>query len=483
MRKPNTNHGGTVRTVQWTLLTLVLRRALVFGLFLVIARMLAPEALGIFREYTLVLLALTTLAPLGLEYLHVTSKGRHGSGFAGLLGVSMPLAVLLAVLLWAMAGVIGRAAGSAELTRIIHYTAPILLVHVLRQALKFDLRRRMRLRLLAAYETANVVFYSLLTLALLLLYRQAWVLFAGFFAGDLLETALLLAERYHRYGRHALPVGHLRSGLRLLRQHAGYCAATSGTHLLGLWANQAPVFLLGVLFAPYWLGVYYLAQQMIALPVTLLTQSLQQVFFPTFARMNGDEKARAVRRVMFAAAGIMWPLLALYGTALYRLVPLLFGAKWAEALPLLPPLGVLMASHLVMNPIASIPVVQRRSHLELLWRVGSVALITIALGLGARLGFVQAIRVYVVAQLLLHAVFVGIILRLVNLPVARQFATLALLAVPPGLLVLVGWLLRSAGWPLALLASLALTILLYTCVNLFTKGNLWREIRVVLRMQ
>ncbi|MCD4828553.1 MAG: oligosaccharide flippase family protein [Candidatus Cloacimonetes bacterium] len=480
---PSDKSGGTVRTVQWTLLTLVMRRALVFCLFLVIARVLTPDALGIFREYTLILLALTLAAPVGLDYVHVTARSRHGRTFAALTGLSSLLALVFTVGLLALAGVIGRLAGSEELAAIIRWSAPILLVHVLRHDLKFDLRRRMRLRLLAAFETTNVFFYASLTLALLLIFHAPWTLFAGFFAGDILETALLLAERRRRYGRAFLPLGRMRTALRVWREHAGYCLSTSGTHLLGLWANQAPVFLLGVLFAPSWLGIYYLAQQMIGLPVTLLTQSLQNVFFPTFARMNDNEKAHAVKRVVFAAAGIMWPLLALYGYALWRLVPVLFGQRWAEALPLIAPLGALMASHLVMNPIASIPVALRRSHLELAWRIVSVALLSLALLFSARLGFAAAIRVYVVVQILMHAAFVAIILRLVRLSVPRMFGGLFLLALPPAALLAAGYMLHNLAWPPALATMLIVQLLLYGVVNLLTSGRLWHEMRAVLAVR
>lgn len=474
--------GGTVRNVQWTVATMLLRRALTFALFLAIARILDPDALGVFREYTLILMAFTLAAPLGLEYLHITAKGRHGRSFAALNTFSLLLGAVFAVALWFGADILGALADSALLPHVIRWTAPILLVHLLRQSLKFDLRRRMRLRLMATYETVNVIFYAALTLALLLVFRQPWTLFAGFFAGDILETALLLGERWRRYRWRFVPLASWAKSVVLWRKNAVFCLTTWATHLLGLFANQAPVFLLGVLFAPHWLGVYYLAQQMIGMPVTLLTSALQQVFLPTLARMNDQLKAASIQRVIFVASTGLWPLLALYGYALFRLTPLLFGPKWTEALPLLAPLGALMASHLVMNPIASAPVVMRRSDIELTWRVGSVLAIGAALWFGARYGFVTAIHVFAGVQIAMHTVFVVAILRLLRIPVLRQMGLLALRVFPPLLSLAAGWLLRDAHWAAAISAVAGVTAAMYLLANIFTKGQLWREMKTILRI-
>ncbi|GEM_PF-477510 len=473
---------GALRTVRWTLLTMMLRRAVVFAAFIVIARTLAPAALGIFREYTLLLSVLVIFAPLSLDYVHVTNRLRHGRSFRALLQVSLTLAVLLMAALYLCAGLIGRLLHSTQLVPIIRWSAPILLVHVLRSDLKFDLRRRMRLRLVALYETANVLFYVVLTLVLLYFWRQPWVLFAGFFCGDVLETLLLVLERVRRYGRCAFPLGGSpRRSLALLRGNARFCAATSSTHLLGQWVNYAPVFVLGAMFSPTWLGLYYLAQQMIGLPVTLLTQSMQEVFFPTFARMDEVRRRTAVERFTFAAAGLLWPLLALYAYCLLRLVPLLLGARWVGALPMIAILGVLMASHLIMNPISSIPVVYRRSHVELAWRVVSVIVTTGILLFGARYGFMAALHGWVVAQVFMHASYVAAIFLILELPAIKQFGRLALLALPLAPLLTVMYLLRGQPWPLALAGVFLTQAALYLLVNLFSHGRLLREARLILR--
>jgi O-antigen/teichoic acid export membrane protein len=376
--------GGIFSSIRWLFGTLVLRKGLVFALFILLARYVSRSTFGLFGEYTQLLAFITLLCPIGLDFLHIVERREEDHHFRALLGVSILHGLIATALLIAFAPVVAHAFHAPQLSAIIRATGVILLVHLVRRAYKNSLQRQMRFRVQALYETANVFFYVLISIFWLYADCSAWIVFVPFFLGDLLETALLIrGQGLVSALRDAF--AHLRESYRLVRERRGFLIPTTLANTLNFFAGSAPVFILGLYLKPDQIGLYYVAYQITMVPPAMLNESMSRVFFPAFAAADEDERRRQVERFVFFTVAVGWAFLAVYVFLCLRLTPVFLGTKWIEANALVPALALFAAGSLLANPLSSIPVVVKKPQVEMVWTAISVITRCIVLGIGGYL--------------------------------------------------------------------------------------------------
>ena len=116
--------------------------------------------------------------------------------------------------------------------------------------------------------------------------------------------------------------------------------------------SQADIFLAGRALPPHEVGLYTTALFLAQLLTAKFIPALNEVAFPSYARLQDDRAAvaaaftKAVRLIMLAAVPFGWGL----AVSAEPLVLTVLGAKWAEAAPVLRWLGFAM-------PFAALPVI------------------------------------------------------------------------------------------------------------------------------
>ncbi len=448
---------STLRSVRWTFSATVLKRALVILLFLYIARMIDSEALGLFGTYTRLITLLTTFAVFSLDALYIVEKNPERT-FPIFVSLPLMLGLILTILLPVCSGSISGLYKTPELQRLILYTFPILMVYVLRQILKVSLKKEFRFKQTSIFETANVLLYCVATVLFLFWRQSLWVILIAFFCGDVLETLLLIFHRGSHFPSRlssALFRTAMREKLQRFKENKGFLTITTAMHLMGAFVGIGPIFLLGIAFPEKgieYTGIYFLAWNVVSLPVTLMTESSLQVFFPSFARMNPAEMQRNVQRFLFFTLSTLWPLVLFYILLATKLVPLTLGGEWAKTSGLMLILGLSALTTLMMNPLSSIPLIFRKPHIELFWRIASLILTSAGLFIGSRMGFYESIAGFVIAKMFTHVLFLGIVFWMIRLNIIV--------------------LLRKTAWILVIV--LALTVTLVFCYY----RNLWVGIPV-----
>ncbi len=431
---------STLRNVRWTFSATVLKRALVIVLFLYIARMIDSEALGLFGTYTRLITLLTTLAVFSLDAFYIVEK-EPVKAFPLFISLPLILGLALTILLPILAGPIAGLYKTPELKSLILYTFPILMVYVLRQVLKVSLKKEFRFKETSLFETANVLLYCLATVLFLFYRHSIWIVLIAFFCGDILEMLLVLFSKGSKFPSkvaNALLRTSAHEKVDRFKQNAGFLTTTTAMHLMGAFVGIGPIFLLGIAFPEHgieYTGIYFLAWNVVSLPVTLMTESALQVFFPSFARMNQADMQRNIQRFLFFTLSTLWPLVLFYILLASKLVPMALGGEWTKTSGLMIIMGLSALTTLLMNPLSSIPLVFRKPQIELFWRILSLILTSAGLFIGSHFGFYYSIAGFVVAKAFTHILFLGIIFRMVRLDMTM--------------------LLRKTGFILILIAMLA----------------------------
>lgn len=427
----------------------------------VIARWVGPHAYGVFA-LTWVVVGLAEIfvsaAPTDtLVQRRELQPGHCNASFHG--------ALALALLAWASiaAGadlVSGWLGGAHELAAILPLRAAILPLAAMASVPVALLMRENRFREIAAIESAGGVMGSAAGIAMAIAGAGIWSLVAMELVRQGTVTALAFAASGWTPGMRTTRA-HARD---LLAFNAYSWAAWGLSYADGQWPRVA----IGVVLGPQALGFYALGQRLASQLGHVLMVPAYQVAMSGVARLQDDRDAvrRLVDSLLRAVAVIASPVFLGLAAVASLLVPLVFGAQWAGAVPVVQVLMWLgIRSSMSMVQMAVIRGMGRPG-----WQVASSALAFVAtvLLVGFAVGHgLLAVCVAVVARaFLMWPLSAWFVRRLTGLSASRQaeaaagplFAALAMAA---GTLGFVAWVAPALPDPVALASAVVFGALVY----------------------
>jgi len=209
-------------------------------------------------------------------------------------------------------------------------------------------------------------------------------LVAGTIGTSLVTIGILLGSRPGRLEAGVAPAP-LRAVARRFRQFPMF---NLGMNLLDTFTASLPLFLFTSLFSPSAAAYFALANNVLRLPLGIISQSVGQVFVERAAKLQGDPGALfrfmlTNARNLALVALIPFLLLMIGGPWLFSLV---FGHRWYEAGSLARWLALSMALTFVVSPISSVPSIINRQNVHFALSIVGFGARVAGLVLGARLG-------------------------------------------------------------------------------------------------
>jgi PST family polysaccharide transporter len=395
----------------WSLSSNGLVQLVVLATNVVVARQLEPEAYGLMAlvNSTLALAA----ALQGLGFAPAVAAGRLTGEVA--LSTAHWMHALsgaaLALLATACGPLLAAYFGNAALPPLLAFSSLGLLLSsasVVPQAL---LQREGRFARLGVTAVGAQLLAAGCAVGLALAGAGAWALVVpGVVAagGTLLATWPGGAERPRLRWEYASVRPFLSEGVN-----------AAGFTFLNYFSRNADNVIVGKAFGEVALGYYSFAYSLFMRPLGILSHSLSRVLLPSFGKLGADE-ARTDRAFVRAVAGVLRlgsPLMVGGALTAHLLVPLVFGERWAPAVPLLQVLMLVGTLQLVGSLFGSLVLGLGRTRLLLQWGVFSSAVTVAAFLAGAALGSpLWMARAYLAATGLLVAAMYAIVRRLLGLP-------------------------------------------------------------------
>jgi O-antigen/teichoic acid export membrane protein len=322
----------------WSSLETSLQQLLQFGIFLVLSRLLGPEAYGV--------LALALMVNVVADVLIVTggwtdtiiqrrdlAPEHLSSIFWLLLALALGLAGL-AALAAAPAAALFDVPALAGLMPILALQLPLGALSVVPVAL---LRRELRFAPLALRGLLALTLAGIAAIALALAGAGVWSLVAL----HLLQPALGAAVLWGAVGWR--PSWQLSP--RHLREVLPFVTGVMGERAVQIADGLLPRLVIGLRLGPLALGHYTMAYKVMELLIQLVTRPVGRVMLPSAARLADDPER--LRRLVAAAvellALLVFPAAAGIAIVAPLLVPLVFGPAWVGSVPALQALMVTAA--------------------------------------------------------------------------------------------------------------------------------------------
>ena len=365
-----------------------------------IARLFAPEAFGLYTQFTTVAAAVAVAASLRYEQaLPLAGPADEARALLALALHLLALTVLLCVPL-------GWALHAAGVLRLAVWLPLAVAGAGALQVLMLWANRAQRFRALALGRMLQYGGAALLQLGLgwalwqgaALGAESAWVLVLAPIVAQALAGLCLLRPAPLAGWRAVLRPGGgaLRAPMRAVaRQHRDFARINTPHAFLGTLQDALAVALLVAWSGDAAAGFWGLALRYLKAPATLVGSAVSQALYPRLAAAEPDEAQRIVRQVMGLLALPALGLSALLLVAGPWIFERLFGPPWREAGELARALAPYIAAHFVAAPLAVVTMAWRAQgwafRLALVGQAAFVGALAVGLKLGGLLGGAWAV--------------------------------------------------------------------------------------------
>jgi lipopolysaccharide exporter len=334
--------------LKWNYLGVIARVISQLGVGIVLARLLGPEAFGMFGAALFVIGLGHILGELGLSAALVQKKNVDTDDVRVAFTWLMLAGVVLASLTVVAAPLIAALFNDSRLTPIVRAMALALVFQGFGWVSQGMLSRALDMKSL---EVAQIISYLagflIVGIGAALLGAGAWSLVAAFLTQTFIRAVLL----YRRVLHPVRPL--LRADTSHLHSFGGRVVSTN----IANWTiENMDNFLVGKLFGMAPLGLYSVAYNLVRTPTNHMVIALQNVLFPASARIEDDDARlrlaflATISAIMLAAG----PVFAGVGAVSNTVVEALYGSAWLAAAPLLLPLALAMPLHAVMSVVGPI---------------------------------------------------------------------------------------------------------------------------------
>ncbi|MFA9479092.1 oligosaccharide flippase family protein [Phycisphaerales bacterium AB-hyl4] len=284
----------------WVTAEYALGQVLRFGGNLVLAYLLVPEAFGLMALVNVFLQGLQMFSDVGLAPSIIRSKRGEDPTF---LNTAWTIQIIRGFVLWAAA--LALAVPVSWLWGYeLRYLLPVAGITAITMGLGstsiYVLNRQLKMQALAKLRLAAQAVGVVVMVAWALVHPSVWAMIAGAIASQLVRCV----------GSYALPTATRH---RLAFDRAAFTELFRfgrwiflGT-LIAFLAKQIDKLLLGALFAPAVLGVFWIAVQISEVAPLLATRLGQSVGFPALAELYRRDADRFFSRLRHVRAMLIFP--------------------------------------------------------------------------------------------------------------------------------------------------------------------------------
>ena len=135
---------------------------------------------------------------------------------------------------------------------------------------------------------------------------------------------------------------------------------------------QMPILLIGLLYDPYFAGLYLLSQKVIGLPITLITRSISQVYYSEaikLLRVSPKKLSVFFKKSVFKLFSFSFVPLTLIGIVAPLMITYFLGVKWEESGQYIQYLIPMFIAQLSITPLGQTLYVTKSTGLHLFWEV------------------------------------------------------------------------------------------------------------------
>ncbi|WP_164886653.1 lipopolysaccharide biosynthesis protein [Piscinibacter defluvii] len=323
----------------WMVLFKLVERSLGLISTLILARLLVPADFGIVAMAISFIAMAELLTAFGFDYAIIQTKDATESHFNTAWTCNVLLNLGVTALTLAMAWPIAHFYGKPEVVWVVCALAfgPLIAgaenIGVVAFRKELDFKREFR------FQVSRKLIGFMVTVPLAFWLRSYWALVAGMLTSKIAGTAM-------SYMMHPFRPRFEMTRFRELFHFSRWLLFIS---LVNFLKERVSDFFIGRMHGPAALGSYNIAYELANLPTTEIGAPINRALLPGFAKLTtSDEVSDAYSLAVGVLAILALPAAAIIFSVAPFLVPVILGAKWLSAVPLMQVLafnGALLLFH------------------------------------------------------------------------------------------------------------------------------------------
>jgi O-antigen/teichoic acid export membrane protein len=317
--------GQASRALGWSFGSTLVNKVSLFGVGIMLARLLGPHAFGTYAVAYVALSAVLAFNELGVSLAIVRWPGDPGEIIPTVTTISAGVSAIICGCCLFAAPAYASAMGAPEATTVIRVLVLAVLIDGFTATPVAVLQRNFRQGRKTIADQANVWLSTGVTVTLAWSGAGAMSLAVGRLVGCTAGAILLLA-----FAPESRRLGFDRARARALLR---FGLPLAGASLVAFGVATADQIVVGHLLGTVALGFYVLALNVANWPLTMFSQPVRTVGPAVFARLQHDRAA--MRATFLSTAGLLCavalPACLLIGGAARPLVGLVYGSRWMPA--------------------------------------------------------------------------------------------------------------------------------------------------------
>jgi PST family polysaccharide transporter len=374
--------GRSVRGGAVTVAAQIVKIVMQFGVTIVLARLLKPEAFGLVAMVAVVLTFLETFKDLGLSAATVQRPTITHEEVSTLFWVNVGLGLVAALLMVPLAPLLAWFYGEPQLVHITLVLGIGFALSGLSTQHLALLRRQMRFSALATIQMGAEILGMAAAVAAAWLGADFWALIIQ----RLVWSAVMAGGGWLWSGW----MPGKPAALSSVRELLGFGGNVTGSNLVNLFVRNLDQVLIGWYWGAYPLGLYDRAYKILLLPINNLNAPLFSVAMPALSRLANDPERyrRTYLGMVEKLSMVTMPCAALLVAAPDLVVRLLFGSQWTAATPIVAWLGLASLYQPVTYTCSWLFMTQNRTDEMLRWGMIGSAMTAAAIVIGLPFGAV-----------------------------------------------------------------------------------------------
>jgi lipopolysaccharide exporter len=340
--RPDSLTERSLRAVKWNYLGVVARIVSQLVAQILLARLLGPEAFGLFAVAFIVVGVGNILVEMGLGSALVQKKELTDEDVRFAFTWIIVAGLAMAALVFLLSGAIASFFNDVRVAEIIRGLTPVFLLQALAVVPLSLLKRELAFKAVQGVQIVSyLIGFLIVGIGAALLGAGVWSLVAAWIAQTLTSAIIFNVIRRH-------PMKPLFSPRDQVIQ--GFGTRVLLTNMANWAIENVDNLLVGKLFGPTALGLYSVSYNLVRTPANHLVVTLQTVLFPASARAQDNHEGlrRAYLTVVAGVALMAIPIFGGVAAVSGTVVEALFGNKWLDAAPILLPLALAMILHALM---------------------------------------------------------------------------------------------------------------------------------------
>ena len=325
----------TVQGIFWSIIQKWGRAGLSIITFVVLSRLLTPEAFGLVSLATVFTVFIELFLDQGFGAAIVQRAEIEPEHLDTAFWINILTGLLMTIGLIVTSGLIATIFGEPDLAPVLKWLSLSFILSSLSSTQISILQRKLAFKNLAARSLVATTIGGFVGIGMAFSGLGVWSLIGQDLATGLTGAVILWGSSDWRPG--------LKVSLKHYKEMFTFGVSVVGNHALTILIRRSDDLLIGYFLGPTLLGFYTVGYQLLLVIIRLVTEVTNSVAFPAFSRIQDQPKRmrRAFYNVTQYTSLLAFPVFIGMAVLAPELVPLIFGEKWAPSIPVMQVLSLI----------------------------------------------------------------------------------------------------------------------------------------------